>query len=278
MTDSIPAELAERAQRHGVALRYHRFWGEDTAVAGSVLQQALQVMGLDGPAPAGPQGLPPVQVVTEGEPACIRWTEGRQSASWRLVGEGSAAPVHEGLVQRDGEQLVAQLPAALAPGYWQLTLDGDTGRHCLVVVAPRRCWAPQELQQGQRWWGCTIQLYALRSSRNWGIGDFADLRRLVDTAVRHGASFIGLSPLHALFPHRPEVASPYSPSSRNALNPIYLDVQALVDLSGSEEARRKLHSDEFQDRLRRLRDGELVDYPAVAAAKEEMLALLWRHF
>jgi len=280
MSHDIPDELSALAQRHGIALRYHSFWGEDKAVPESVLRQALQVMRVDGaPSPAPRPGLPPVQVLTEGQPGRLMWTDARPAKTWRLDGEGSAATFHEGQVRQEGDLHIVDLPADLATGYWTLTVDGQTDRHCLVVVAPQRCWAPAALQlEGQRWWGCTIQLYALRSTRNWGIGDFGDLRRLVDTAVRHGASFIGLSPLHALFPHRPEVASPYSPSSRNALNPIYLDVQALVEMSGCEEARRKLHSDDFQDRLRRLREGEFVDYPAVAAAKEEMLVMLWHHF
>jgi len=271
-------DLARQAERHGVALRYHSFWGEDKDVAPQVLEQALDSMGLR-EAAGGAEGLPPVHVGWAGEPLRIAWRGAPQAGRWRLAPEpGSVTPAHTGEVERHGEEAVVVLPASLPIGYWQLTVEADTPAECLVVVAPRRCWAPQALVDGERWWGCTIQLYALRSSRNWGIGDFGDLRRLVDTAARQGASFIGLSPLHALFPHRPEVASPYSPSSRLALNPIYLDVQALAELSGCEEARRRLHSEEFQDRLRRLRESELVDYPGVAAAKEEMLRVLWRHF
>lgn len=269
-------DLTRQAERHGVALRYHSFWGEDKEVPPAVLDQALTSMGLRHRSPAE-DGLPPVQVVCEGEPVRIAWTGECPAAGWQLAPEQAAASGYSGRVERDGQHWRIDLPSSLAVGYWQLTLDGGAGR-CLVVVAPRRCWAPPALLDGQRWWGCTIQLYALRSSRNWGIGDFGDLRRLVDTATRQGASFIGLSPLHALFPHRPEVASPYSPSSRLALNPIYLDVQALAELSGCEEARRRFHSEEFQDRLRRLREAELVDYPAVAAIKDEMLGVLWRHF
>lgn len=267
-------DLAQQAERHGVALRYHSFWGEDKEVPPQVLEQALSSMGLQQPQPAA-EGLPPVNVVLQGDPIRISW-RGGAGGRWRLTGESGRETVHEGEVAHHGDEHVVELPA-LIPGYWQLAVDGAT-TGCLVVVAPRRCWAPQPLLEGERWWGCTIQLYALRSSRNWGIGDFGDLRRLVDTAARQGASFIGLSPLHALFPHRPEVASPYSPSSRTAMNPVYLDVQALAELSGCEEARRKLHSEDFQDRLRRLRDAEMVDYPGVAHAKEEMLGVLWRHF
>jgi 4-alpha-glucanotransferase len=51
---------------------------------------------------------------------------------------------------------------------------------------------------------------------------------LVDVAQRGGA-FIGLNPIHALYPANPESASPYSPSSRRWLNVIYIDVNAVED-------------------------------------------------
>jgi (1->4)-alpha-D-glucan 1-alpha-D-glucosylmutase len=275
--EALGADLAERAARAGVARRYHSFWGEDKEVPETVLRQALEAIGEVTP----PQRslLPPVRVVLEGEPVTFvipaqAATQGAEAPGPRLRGDDGQGE-WELQPRSDGDRLALDLPHKLAAGYYTLTA---AGAQCRIAICPRRCWAPAALQAGERWWGCTIQLYALRSSRNWGIGDFGDLRRLADVAARQGASFIGLSPLHALFPTRPDAASPYSPSSRNALNPIYLDVQALVELSGCDEAVRKLHSEDFQDRLRRLREAELVDYPAVAAAKEEVLHLLWRHF
>lgn len=279
--DHASLSLAEQARRLGVSDRYHGFWGKEEVVPEAVLRRAVEAMAGGGRvAPEPYLGLPPVHVAREGQRVELRWTSHDSApARWKLSGEEDGAEVATGELVRSYQQAAIVLPEGLAPGYYRLVLDGaPAGSHCRVVVAPRQCHVPAPLQQGERWWGCTIQLYALRSSRNWGIGDFGDLRRLCDVAAHQGASFVGLSPLHALFPHLPAAASPYSPSSRKALNPIYLDVQALVDLGGCDEAQRKVQSEAFQDRLHGLREADMVDYEGVAAAKEEVLRILWRHF
>jgi (1->4)-alpha-D-glucan 1-alpha-D-glucosylmutase len=277
--DRPGSALAQRAALHGVADRYQSFWGEEEAVADAVLRAAMAAMGVDPEADVPRhEGFPAVHVVLQDEPVAVRWAGLAEAGqAWQLAPEdtGTPAPLRTGQVAADGGHCMVQLGSDLAPGYYRLSV---AGAWCRLAVAPRRCWAAPALEQGERWWGCTIQLYALRSSRNWGIGDFGDLRRLADQAAQQGASFIGLSPLHALFPHNPAAASPYSPSSRNALNPIYLDVQTLVELSGCEEALQRMQSEPFHDRLRALRDAELVDYPGVASAKEEILRLLWADF
>ncbi len=272
--------LAQEARRLGVADRYHGFWGKEELVPQAVLERAVRAMQGDGHAPPEQHlGLPPIHVVRVGAIDALRWTShDSTAATWILLDE-HGAQVGRGELQRSYQQAAIALPAELAPGYYRLALDGAPAEeHCRLVIAPRQCYVPPQLQAGERWWGCTIQLYALRSSRNWGIGDFGDLRRLCDAAAHQGASFIGLSPLHALFPHNPAMASPYSPSSRKAMNPIYIDVQTLVDLSGCDEAAQKVQSEPFQERLRALREAELVDYEGVAAAKVEVLRLLWRDF
>lgn len=275
------ATLAEQARALGVADRYHGFWGKEEAVPDVVLRQAVKAMAGDELAP--PQqhfGLPLVHVAREGGPIVLRWTSHESAgARWRLAVEDTGFEIGTGELQRSYQEAAIALPQGITPGYYRLTLEGaPVHEFCRVAVAPRHCHVPAGLQQGERWWGCTIQLYALRSARNWGIGDFGDLRRLCDAAAHQGASFIGLSPLHALFPHNPAAASPYSPSSRKALNPLYLDVQTLVELSGCEEAAQRVQSEAFQDRLQALRETEMVDYEGVAAAKEEVLRILWRHF
>ena len=147
-----------------------------------------------------------------------------------------------------------------------------------VAAAPGRCFLPDALKTGARLWGPAVQLYALRSERNWGIGDFGDLPRLIEHWAARGAGFVGLNPLHALFPHDPERASPYSPSSRLALNVLYIDVEAIEEFGACDAARSLARSAPFRDRLGALRNAPLVDYAGVASAKFEVLELLYAHF
>jgi (1->4)-alpha-D-glucan 1-alpha-D-glucosylmutase len=140
------------------------------------------------------------------------------------------------------------------------------------------CYQPPALQNGERLWGFAIQLYGLRSRRNWGIGDFTDLARLMEITAAQGGSLVGVNPLHALFQDNPAHFSPYSPSHRCLLNILYLDVEALPELAGCEEAQRRIASADFQAELARLRQSELLDYPGVARCKLEILRLLFRRF
>jgi 4-alpha-glucanotransferase len=133
--------------------------------------------------------------------------------------------------------------------------------------APIRGWQGD----GKRHWLLAVQLYGLRSKRNWGIGDFTDLANLIPIAAARGASGIGLNPLHALFPEWPERSSPYAPNSRLYINPLYIDVEAIPEFPAFEAAGLK-------NDVAPLRDGDLVDYPAVARAKIAGLRLAHERF
>src|SRR6185503_16501092 len=136
-----------------------------------------------------------------------------------------------------------------------------------VIVASQRCYLPPTLKDGARVWGAAAQLYGARSSRNWGIGDFTDLAALVEQWGRRGAGIVGMNPLHALYPHNPAHASPYSPSSRRFLNVMYIDVESVPDARESTEALALMGSAAFNTALQAARASELVDYAAVAALK-----------
>lgn len=172
------------------------------------------------------------------------------------------------------------LPQALPGGYHQLrvSIADRPQAHCVLIVAPERCFEPAVLQSGARVWGLAAQLYALRSARNWGVGDFADLRELVAYAARCGADFVGVNPLHALFAADPGHASPYSPSSRQFLNVLYIAVPDVPEYAECETLRREMDTDEVRDRLERLRDAPLVDYAGVSRLKLAALERLYGHF
>lgn len=105
-------------------------------------------------------------------------------------------------------------------------------------------------------WGLFCQLYELRSDRSWGIGDFTDLARMMRIAAEAGADFLGINPLHALFLANPKRISPFTPSNRRFLNPLYI---AMDDLPASTRPDKAT--------LANVRAADLVDYAAITALK-----------
>ena len=130
------------------------------------------------------------------------------------------------------------------------------------------CFVPDWLKEG-RCWGIACQLYGLRSQRNWGIGDFEDLARFAEIAAEAGADFVGVNPLHALFSAAPERCSPFSPSNRQFLNPLYIAVDRTPGYAGMEEAFAAPPE---------LREAELVDYVRIGPLKMRALERLFRIF
>lgn len=306
----VDEALRRLCARYGIATEYHDVWGARHSVPPAALLALLRDAGVELPASAdGPwrqyteadaeaaravwrRALPPVQVIPVGAASfgiALRLPAQTAHVLWRLVDESGAS--HEGAVQAatlhaaehadvDGVPHVLyhlEIPLALPLGYHLLSIAGLPGE-TLVACAPAHCHRPAVLDEGGRLWGLTLQLYGLRSQRNWGIGDFTDLATFVAQAAREGASVIGLNPLHALFAHNPAHASPYSPSSRANLNVLYIDVEAVPDFLDCAPARARVGSPDFLARLAALRDAPLVDHVGVAAVKHEVLELLYQRF
>ncbi|WP_051882189.1 4-alpha-glucanotransferase [Parvularcula oceani] len=141
-------------------------------------------------------------------------------------------------------------------------------------LKPSRAYTPPALEEGGKAFGVAVQLYALRSERNWGIGDFTDLAAVMRWAAGLGAAYVGVNPLHALFLSAPGRASPYYPSSRLFLNPLYIDPD---NVAVGEEA-VELRNPQAEARIARARAGALIDYEAVAAAKRPALEALFAGF
>src|SRR5262249_10109834 len=111
-----------------------------------------------------------------------------------------------------------------------------------------------------------------------GIGDFTDLAELARIAARHGASLVGLNPLHARHLARPREASPYSPSSRLFIDPLAIDIEAVPDFAQMGEARALARDPAFRAGIDAARDAPLVDHDAVSALKLAMLERLFTAF
>jgi len=239
--------------------------------------------------------LPPVAVVRPGS-AGVTIAVGTDALErllhWRIALESGGVlqgSVRTGdLAERESIQLgdewrtrrVLPLSDDLPHGYHRVrvVVEGGAAAECALIAAPRASFEPQMLRDGRRLWGVAVQLYTLRSGRNWGIGDFADLEDVVRGFAPAGASFIGLNPLHALFPCNPWHFSPYSPSSRHFLNVLYIAVERVAEFATCAEAQGILEAPGFQAELARLRATAVVDYPGVAAAKLPVLRALHEHF
>jgi 4-alpha-glucanotransferase len=135
-----------------------------------------------------------------------------------------------------------------------------------TISVEARCFMPHWLVEG-RSWGITCQLYGLRSDRNWGIGDFDDLAQLAELGASAGADFVGVNPLHALFLAEPARYSPYAPSSRSFLNPLYISIEKLAPAREVDEVR-----------LEAVRASDLVDYCEVTRLKREALWHIYQDF
>ncbi|WP_433045291.1 4-alpha-glucanotransferase [Dactylosporangium sp. CS-033363] len=159
-------------------------------------------------------------------------------------------------------------------GHRRVDIDPDVVRAVMALLEPRTAGhtpvaAPIALPEVPRTWGWMIQLYGVRSAGSWGVGDFADLAAFARWASLTGAGAILVNPLHAVAPVDPMPSSPYSPSSRRFVNPVYLRVEDLPEYkNGSADLRAAV------DALRPP-TLDLIDYDAVWRAKRAALQALF---
>ena len=318
MSDQAEQELlATLAERAGIATEYHDIHGKRHLTSDETRRAILRAMGFlvdsTETLAASVRSLEeapwrrvcdPVRIVYEGEDATpfscyLQVEDGKdhsvilhmqvQDDTGETVQEEQAGPglraVESKLLEgRRHVRIEIPGPKPLPPGYYDLTvrtenLAGGPVGTTRLIVAPRRCYIPPELESGRRLWGWAIQLYALSSSRNWGCGDFTDLRELVERmGNQSGVGIIGLNPLHAIRNSTPYHSSPYAPLNRLALNELYIDVERLSEFYASGEAQKLYNTSDFQAQLKALRESRQVDYEAVAAAKRTMLDWAYRQF
>ncbi len=253
-TPEPTASLIDLAQRYGVASEYDDWTGRRVTVPAATLVSVLAALGVSAATEQDraeaiaahdrdhwARSLPPCIVGRTGAatPFWVHVTHGDPVGLWLRLEDGS---VRTGLRQLENNrppydldgrmvgEATFELPADLPAGYHRLHLQvGSFDAGTTVIVSPSRIEPPARLGSG-RAWGLSTQLYSVRSQRSWGTGDLTDLTDLaVWSAARHGAGFVLVNPLHAAAPTAPMEPSPYLPTSRRFVNPIYLRVEAVAE-------------------------------------------------
>lgn len=261
-----------------VARSYVDALGTPRAASPETVAQ-LEALLDTGPRPFAPAAL----VLREGAPLALEVTLPAMSwpepLRWALADEGGSeqggeiplrdAPVvaveHRAQSTYDTRRIELGLVLPLGVHRLRLSVGGYARASVAVVVVPERAEPPVG-----RTWGLAVQLYALRSARNHGIGDFADLRALCALAGDGGASYVGLNPLHASFRSDPEAASPYAAASRRWLNWLYIALDEVPE-AGCAAPRALLADPQVQRAAEAARASANVDYTAVAELKERVL-------
>jgi 4-alpha-glucanotransferase len=253
-------DLFTKAKKLGIQTEYLDGQGHRHVTDKAALKIILDAL----PAPLPHRFLGEAVVVRSGQPARtklkqvatfpLRW---KTVAGLKVIAEGET---------RDR---VIVWPQDLPEGSYRLQLTDAASftEQAPLIVAPPKAYGGDF----DRCWLLAVQLYGVRSARNWGIGDFTDLEGLIELASHLGADGVGLNPLHALFDDRPADCSPYSPNSRLFLNALYVDVERLPEFSPSAFAASS-------GALARLRASDIVDYVAVAELKWRALRVAFENF
>ncbi len=291
--------LADLAARHRVATEYDDANGRHVVVPDDTLVAVLGALGVAADTEEErlaalrahdraywSRALPPVIVMRAGTPTpfWVHVTHGEPARLWIRLEDGS---VWAGLRQLDNftapydldgrrvGEATFELPANLPLGYHRLHLDdANSPTGTAVIVTPATLALPARLGS-RRTWGLATQLYSVRSKRSWGVGDLTDLTDLaVWAASRHNAGYVLVNPLHADAPTAPMEPSPYLPTSRRFVNPIYLRVEAVPEFAYlRRRGRVRRLREDVQSGARRV---DSIDRDAAWAAKRAALEQIYR--
>ncbi|WKD57240.1 4-alpha-glucanotransferase [Corynebacterium capitovis DSM 44611] len=259
--------LNELASSYGFGLQYWASNGQLTEPPRSSYVALLRALGLPLTEQAdGPGGeelefyltrrrqelatapLPPCVVATEGQEAFfpVHVHDGQPAHVWIQLEDGSAREAYQDEnwnppVSVDGVtwgEATFHVPGDLPLGWHELHLESEgIDTSCTLVVVPNTLQPNQEYLRDPAY-GVMAQLYSVRSTRSWGIGDFGDLGELAETVAARGADYLLINPVHAAEPLPPVENSPYLPTSRRFVNPIYIAVEDVPEWAALDSATR----------------------------------------
>ena len=176
----------------------------------------------------------------------------------------------------------AKIPAAglnAATEYKYLIVDSANGRvvsweggnNRSIGVEPREnaatILAGMRFINAQTPWkgaGTAIPVFSLRTESDFGVGDFYDLKEMVDWAAAAGQTFLQILPINDTTMTGTWVDSyPYKANSIYALHPMFLRLEAIGEL---KDKKRREYYENLRKELNALPE---VDYERVNKAKAE---------
>ncbi|MFN3603537.1 MAG: glycogen debranching protein GlgX [Leptonema sp. (in: bacteria)] len=158
-------------------------------------------------------------------------------------------------------------------GYYSVFLisKGEIYYKGKMMVVPNQAYSEDKLYNG-----VSVQLYALKSETNLGIGNFYDLKKLGFLIKKYGFNLIGISPIHLLSLNDPENISPYYPSSRLLIHPIYIDIFSLKEFHASEKAKQKWK--EWNSEIEKEKKNSQINYRLIYLIFKEIMTEVYREF
>ncbi len=118
--------------------------------------------------------------------------------------------------------------------------------------------------------GTAIPVFSIRSEEDFGVGDFIDLKKMIDWAKNTGQKIIQLLPVNDTTKTGTWLDSyPYSANSTFALHPMYLRLENVGEIPDKKKR------EEFSNLRRELNALPMVDYERVNNAKQEYLRIIY---
>ena len=149
----------------------------------------------------------------------------------------------------------------------------EEGPNRILPVGKEHVWDWFGLTERQTMKGVTVPLFSLRTKDDFGIGEFADLPKLGDWCVANGLKIIQILPINDTTAHYDWHDSyPYNAISAFALNPIYLNINALLSITPNASIDSQGNDIAALGAMqKRLNKSIFVDYPKVLKTK-------WKYF
>jgi malto-oligosyltrehalose trehalohydrolase/4-alpha-glucanotransferase len=280
------AALFALAEAAGIITHWDDAQGQAQVLKPEVLQRVLTAMAIDcgtsaqiqasqarlDAEAAAPEAAPLLTAELD-EPIRLHWAQAVAAQPFEIQLEDGTRL--EGIAQRDDSTGELRLPGIAVYGYHVLRMGT---LQCVLAVAPAQCYGVADALRaaardpGSRLWGVAVQIYALRHGAPSGSGNFSSLAQCCQAAARAGADAVAINPVHAGFSADPARYSPYSPSSRLFLNPLYIDPARVFGPVAAHEAAASLG---LLERMQQLDSLAEIDWPELGRARLAILRHLF---